>query len=345
MITIDGAQKSGSGTIVRYAVALSALCGTPVRVVNARQRRKVPGLRHQHVTSIQAAAALSGATTEGVSVGSQAFTFVPGPAPAGGHFDWDIGTAGSTTMLALGILPIACFAGSEVRARIRGGVFQDFAPSPFHVQHALAPLVKRMGAALTVGITRPGYVPTGAGVIDITVTPSGQGLHAISLEQPGTVSAVHGIALSSHLEQRRVSDRMAAACEEGLREAGLAASIARVYDQAAMHAGAGLGVWAETSTGCRFGADRAGRYGRTSEAIGRYVAASFLEDLRSGATVDRFLADQLVLFAAVADGTSRYITPRRTAHLESNLWLIGLFGAASTIDDRHVTIEGLAATR
>jgi RNA 3'-terminal phosphate cyclase (ATP) len=345
MITIDGAQKSGSGTIVRYAVAFAALLGRPVRVVNARQRRKVPGLRHQHVTSIQAAAALSGSVTEGVSVGSQAFTFTPGARPAGGTYDWTIGTAGSTTMLALSILPIACFAQSQVRARITGGVFQDFAPSPFHMQHALAPLLRRMGVEVTVGVTRPGYVPSGAGVLDVTITPPRRGLRALALDDPGIVSVASGVALSSHLEERRVSDRMATTCEEGLRASGVGCHIERVYDQAASHAGACLAVWAESSTGCRFGADRAGRYGRSSEAIGRYVAGSFLDDLGSSATVDRFLADQLVVFAALARGTSSYITPRRTMHLESNLWLIGLFGAGSTMEDRRVTIEGLAATR
>jgi RNA 3'-terminal phosphate cyclase (ATP) len=248
-------------------------------------------------------------------------------------------------MLVLSILPIACFADSQVRARITGGVFQDFAPSPFHMQHALAPLLRRMGADMTLGVTRPGYVPTGAGVLDVTITPSRQGLRALTLNDPGIVSEVRGVALSSHLEQRRVSDRMASTCEKELRTSGLACDIERVYDQAASHAGACLAVWAESSTGCRFGADRAGRYGRNSEAIGQFVSASFLEDLRSGATVDRFLADQLVLFAALAGGRSTYITPRRTMHLESNLWLIGLFGAGATMESRHVTIEGLAATR
>jgi RNA 3'-terminal phosphate cyclase (ATP) len=345
MITVDGAQKSGSGTIVRYAVALAALRGRPVRVVNARARRRSPGLRHQHVTSILAAAALSGATAEGVAVGSQTFTFTPGPTLAGGRYDWDIGTAGSTTMLVLSILPMACFADRPVRARITGGVVQDFAPSPFHMQHALAPLLKRMGVDITLAIVRPGYVPTGAGVIEVTVTPSRRRLRALALDDPGIVSEVRGVALSSHLEERRVSDRMASTCEENLRTGGLACNIERVYDQTAPHAGACLAVWSESSTGCRFGADRAGRYGRSSEAIGRYVAASFLEDVRQGATVDQFLADQLVLFAALAEGTSSYVTPRRTMHLESNLWLIGLFGAHSRMEDRRVTIEGLATTR
>jgi RNA 3'-terminal phosphate cyclase (ATP) len=53
VVIIDGAQMSGSGTIVRYAVALAALTGEPVRIVNARQRRREPGLRPQHVTGVR----------------------------------------------------------------------------------------------------------------------------------------------------------------------------------------------------------------------------------------------------------------------------------------------------
>lgn len=110
VVTIDGAQMSGSGTIVRYAVALAAPHGEPVRVINARQRRREPGLRPQHVTSVHACAELCGATVEGADVGSRTFEFVPGPDIRGGNFEWDIGTAGSATMLALSVLPAACFA-------------------------------------------------------------------------------------------------------------------------------------------------------------------------------------------------------------------------------------------
>jgi hypothetical protein len=131
-------------------------------------------------------------------------------------------------------------------------------------------------------------------------------------------------------------------CDQRLRENGLSPAIDRVYDTTAAHGGACLAVWTETSTGCRFGADRAGARGRTSEAIGDLVAATLLEDLGSGGTVDRCLADQLVLFSALATGTSTYVVPRTTRHLESNLWLVGLFGARSVNEDRRVSIEGVA---
>src|SRR5690606_31001138 len=144
-----------------------------------------------------------------------------------------------------------------------------------------------------------------------------------------------------HLAERRVSERMAGTCERLIRAAGLTCTIDRVDDDTAVHAGACLAIWAKDATGGLFGADQAGRFGRSSERIGEFVATTFLEDVRSGATVDRHLADQLVLFCALADGTSRYIVPRVSGHLESNLWVVGQFGVRATADSRRVEIEGL----
>jgi RNA 3'-terminal phosphate cyclase (ATP) len=345
VFTIDGAQMSGSGTIVRYAVALAALVGQPVRVINARQRRREPGLRPQHVTSVHACAELCGGSVEGVEVGSRTFEFVPGTHIPGGSFDWNIGTAGSATMLALSVLPVACFAAAPVRARITGGLFQDFAPSPFHMRRVLAPLLRSMGAGVSLEIVRPGYVPGGGGILEMHVVPARQGFKPLVLNAAGQVSDVHGVALSSHLAERRVSERMASTCEEQIRGAGMSCAVDRVDDVTAVHAGACLAIWATSSTGSWFGADRAGRFGRSSEDIGLFVAKTFLDDVRSGATVDRHLADQLVLFLALARGTSSYIVPRPSPHLESNLWLVTQFGARVRVEAKRVEIQGVALTR
>lgn len=72
------------------------------------------------MTGVRACAQLCGATAEGVEVGSRTVDFIPGPDIRGGSFEWDIGTSGSATMLALSVLPVACFAAAPVRARITG---------------------------------------------------------------------------------------------------------------------------------------------------------------------------------------------------------------------------------
>lgn len=345
MIEIDGAQNSGSGTIVRYAVALASLLGQPLHLFNARAKREKPGLRPQHLTSVLACAEMCGAKTQGVNVGSHELTFIPGGRIKGGAFAWDIGTAGSTTMLALSILPLACFANSPVTARITGGVFQDFAPSPHHMQNVLAPLLQRMGLSLRLAVVRAGYVPKGAGVIELSVRPIERPLHALTLTEQGFLREVSGIAFSSHLRERRVSERMARVCEGHLANAGLSSKIERLYDTAALHAGASLVVWGESSTGCILGADRAGALRRSSEVIGRFVAEKFLADLTTGATVDQHIADQLVLFATLADGASRYLVPRQTEHLASNLRLAEQFGAKVEVRGKEVTIEGVGFHR
>jgi RNA 3'-terminal phosphate cyclase (ATP) len=134
---------------------------------------------------------------------------------------------------------------------------------------------------------------------------------------------------------------MARACEERLAAAGLACAIERVEDTRASGAGAGLAVWAETAGGCRLGADRAGAPRRSAEAIGRHVARALLEDLVSGAGVDRHGADQIVLFAALARGTTRFRPPAETEHLRTNLWLAERFGARVRRDGPCVEVEGL----
>jgi RNA 3'-terminal phosphate cyclase len=153
---------------------------------------------------------------------------------------------------------VACFAAAPVRAQITGGLFQDFAPSPFHMHRVLAPLLSAMGVDVSLDVIRPGYVPGGGGVIEMTVISKRAGLNPLVLSAAGEVSDVHGIALSSHLAEQRVSERMASTCEAQIRGAGMACAIDRVDDISAVHPGACLAIWAKGNTGCWFGADRAG---------------------------------------------------------------------------------------
>jgi len=128
MIHIDGSQKSGSGTIVRFAMGLATLLGEEIHLINIRAKREKPGLRPQHLKSIQALQQICQGTLSGDEIGSSEIRFKPGSEIKGGHFQWDIGTAGSTTLLAMTLLPPACFAKKSIQFQISGGLFQDFAP-------------------------------------------------------------------------------------------------------------------------------------------------------------------------------------------------------------------------
>ena len=341
MIHIDGAEKSGSGTILRYAVALSSLLGEELRIDNIRAKRDKPGLRPQHLASVMASAELSGAQVEGAMVNSRRITYKPQTRIKGGHYEWEIGTAGSTTLLLTTLLPVALFADGNTVFRIQGGLFQDFAPSAHHMQRVLFPLLRRMGVEAEMEIVRPGYVPRGGGIIEVIVKPVASGIKPLKLPNQGKVREVSGLSLSSHLKEARVSQRMAVACQNMLAREGYQARIETLWDDTALQAGASLAVWAETDAGCRLGSDRAGRPGRSSEEIGKYVAQNLVTDLKTGATVDRYLADQLIIYAALAGGTTEYIIPRSTEHVDTNLWLVGKLGVRTRLEGNALQIEGI----
>ncbi len=342
MIEIDGSAHSGSGTILRYAAALATLAGEPLCVRRIRAKRDKPGLRPQHVLALKACCALSGGRLEGAEVGSQQIRYFPGQGIEGGIHQWDIGTAGSCTMVAFTLIPLALFAKKPSRFSITGGLFQDNAPSGFHMRELLLPLVRRMGGVVRLEILRPGYVPKGEGALRVEVEPIQRPLEPLRMTEQGEVKTIRGISLSSHLEQQRVSERMGRRCRELLGRRGYDAEVQILHDSTASQRGAALLLWAETDTGCVLGADQAGKPGRRSEAIAEFVVNSLLGDLETGATCDRHLADQLILFAALARGVTEYRIPTRTDHVESNLWLVGeILGATSALSDGYLRIEGV----
>ncbi|MFD1658171.1 RNA 3'-terminal phosphate cyclase [Streptomyces caeni] len=327
LLEIDGAACSGSGMIVRQAVAYAAVTGTPVRLRRVRAHRPSPGLRHQHLRAVEAVRTLVGGTVEGAALGSQDVVFHPGGGSPRGHYAFDVGTAGSATALSLALLPVLATAAEPVGVDLTGGLFQDRAPSAFHLQHVLAPLLGRMGLAVEITPVRPGYLPMGGGVLRLAVRGHGP-LLPLDAESPGPVRSVWGIALASHLRERQVARRMGDGAREVLARAGHDALIDERDDTTALQPGAGLALFADLTDGWRLGADGAGAPGRRAETIGAATARRLLEDLRTGAALDRFAADQIVAFTALARGRSRIRPAAVGDHVRTAVWLTNLFGLA-----------------
>ena len=354
MIKVDCGQKSGSGTMVRDAVSFSVLVGKEIHLKNIRAKRDRPGLRAQHLKGIEASSQICQGRLEGAEIGSKEIRFNPGKLIRGGRFNWDIGTAGSTTMLALSVIPLALFANRPSSYKITGGLFQDFAPSVYHLKYVLLPIVRKMGANLDLEIIRPGYVPQGKGQIEVKVTPLKGMLKPLTLVDCGRLTEIKGVALSSLLKERRVSERMAEECRRKLKAEGYDPRIEVLYDakekpayqRASIQAGASLSVWAGTDTGCLIGADMAGAPRRPAEFIGKRVAENLIDVLETDATVDKHLADQLIPFAALAEGWSAYSIPEMTEHIEARLWLVEeILGAKTEVKNKLIRIKGIGYWR
>jgi len=81
---------------------------------------------------------------------------------------------------------------------------------------------------------------------------------------------------------------------------------------------------------------------RSAESIGKHVARQLLEDLKTGATLDRYASDQIIPLAALARGESRFRIPRVSKHMESNAWLSSKFlGAEVKIEECELVVKGV----
>ncbi len=77
MVEINGSTGEGGGQIIRTSLALAVLTKKKVTITNIRAKRKNPGIRPQHKSTIEALAKLSNASVLGNRIGSKSITFAP----------------------------------------------------------------------------------------------------------------------------------------------------------------------------------------------------------------------------------------------------------------------------
>lgn len=171
LITIDGSQGEGGGQIVRSSLALSLLTGKPFTIENVRAGRKQPGLKTQHMTAVKAAARVGCAAVSGADVGSKQLTFEPS-CVAAGHYEFQIRTAGSMTLVFQTIFPALMLAETPSTLKLSGGTHNMMAPPYDFLTLAYLPLVSRLGPSIKSKLTRYGFYPRGGGEFSVDIQPT-----------------------------------------------------------------------------------------------------------------------------------------------------------------------------
>ncbi len=304
MIEIDGSQKSGSGTILRLSVALAAITQQSMHIINIRQNRPQPGLKHQHLEAVLTAAKLCNAKVEGAKLGAKELWFTPQQI-RGGSIEATIETAGSIPMLLLATLPICLFAETPVRLHVaKGGTDTTHAPTINYLRNVFLPTLKRIGIEAEIAVEKYGYYPKGMGKATMTVKPNRK-LIPIQLENYGKLKNIKGVSVCTFLADRQVAQRQAKTAKEYLAQNGYVTDIQVVNDESnPIQKGSSIVLWAETDTGIILGADAIGELRKMAEAVGKEAAQKLIAELASKPTVDVFLADMLIPYIALAKGKS-----------------------------------------
>ena len=321
MIEIDGSQKSGSGTILRLSIALSAINQKPLYIYNIRHKRRQPGLRPQHLESVNTAAKLCNAEVEGAKLGSRELWFKPSDTISG-EVRAEIGTAGSISMLLLTVLPICAFAKGETKVHVvNGGTDVRYAHTINYMKYVLLPVLERMGLKASLTVKKFGYYPKGMGEVTLKVKPVSK-LTPLRLEEFDEIQEIKGVSVCTFLEKQKVAERQSEAATYTLKNHGYDTKIRVVNDRSnTFQRGSSMVLWAKTSKGAILGGDAIGKLRKSSEAVGKEAAENLLKETEAKATVDVHLADMLIPYIALANGTSTYLTRKITDHIDTNIWL------------------------
>jgi RNA 3'-terminal phosphate cyclase (ATP) len=214
MIELDGATGEGGGQILRSGLALSMCTGQPVCFKHIRAKRPKPGLMRQHLTCVQAATKVCGATVEGDVLGSTTLVFSPGPVRAG-EYAFQVGTAGSCTLVLQTVLPALMRAAEPSQVTLGGGTHNPMAPPFQFLQRSFAPLLLRLGVGLDLTLRRHGFYPAGGGEIVAEISPATHGLTPVDLLHRGPLLMAYAECLAPALP-RSVAQRELSALGQAL---------------------------------------------------------------------------------------------------------------------------------
>ena len=341
MIKIDGSYLEGGGQIARTALALSTLTGKPFEVDNIRKGRCDSGLKAQHLYCVRALEELCNAKAEGVKLGSTYLRYFPGRIK-GKTISIDIGTAGSISLLLQAVLLPSMFADSKVRLKITGGTDGKWAQPYDYFVKVFLPQIEKFVDGIDVELVKRGYYPKGDGKVDIKISPKyklidfmdfnefynflksdeNNNLNYNLIEQ-GRLKNIYGVShASKFLEKSEVAERQAKAAKYELTKLNVPVKIKTEYHDTAS-TGSGIVLWAEYENG-RVAGDSLGEQGRRAEIVGKEAAENLMEEIKSGAPVDKYLADQILPFMALTPN-SKIKVSKVTNHTKTNIYVVEKF--------------------
>lgn len=322
MIEIDGSYGEGGGSIVRLAVAFSAVTGKAVKIYNIRSKREKQGLQAQHLTAVNAVAKLSNAEIKNAFIGSKEIEFYPSKINSGAY-NFDIGTAGSIALVLQSLMIPAIHASGEIKIKIKGGTYVRKAPSIGYLQNVTLPLLEKLGYNAEIKVERHGFYPKGGGIVEIKIKP--KELRAITLIERGELQEIKGYCFVSNiLRKRKVAERIKNAIEENITKLLNLEAIVNCEYVDTLSAGCGIDLIARYENSI-LGSSMIGEIKKTSEQLALEVVYDLIRQHKSNATLDEHMTDQILPYLVLAKGKSKVTVSNITSHAKTNIWLLEKF--------------------
>ncbi len=339
IIEIDGSFGEGGGQILRTSLSLSIITGKPFEIINIRAKREKPGLRPQHLASVNSAARISSAYVEGGEPRSLRLRFIPKNVKSGGY-EFDIGTAGAVSLVFQTIFfPLALKGKSSSIVSIRGGTHVRLSPSIEFLEKEWLLFMKRMGFRGDMKLKRAGFYPKGGGELISSIEPI-ESISPLVIKERGNLLKVFGISGVAGLS-KGVAERGKERVLQILRGNNIP-GVVEIRELPSY--GRGAIVFLNTvfeNTTVSYGT--LGEIGKRMEVVAEEACQKLIDFLKSNATVDENMGDQLILPLSLATGKSFFKVPKITSHLKTNSEVVKRFlnDVKIQFEGNEVRIEGI----
>jgi RNA 3'-phosphate cyclase len=339
MITINGAK--GWGQVVRSAVALSSLTLKPIKIINIRQSRPRPGLHPQLAEGIKVLAEFCDAETVGLQFGSMELEYFPKKINVKNK-TIDIGTSGSIGLLLQTLTPTVIFSRERTILEMIGGTAGLGSPTIEYIKNVTFPVLNKLGLIIPeIKIIRQGFYPRGWGRVIIKFEPVNK-LKPINLTDRGKVLSIKGISIVGSLPEsiavRQAESAKNYLIQKGFENVNIETAAFDTFSQ-----GTSITLWAECENTI-IGSDNIGKRGLRAEDVGRQAAEDLFNSISSQSPFDKYMADQIIPFIALAKGKSEIKVEEISDHCRTNISVCEqILGCKFEIDEknRRIKVEGI----
>lgn len=335
LISLDGAHGEGGGALVRTAIALSSITQQPCRILQPRGATKRPGLVSEDAAVCKLLAEACGAELTGLSPDSRELVFAPSKpmsAVSGRLVGFKPEEEASSPIALIGLAtlaPILSRTASYCEIEAPGETYGAHVLSYDYFANVTARAWKRCGLYVFPKLELAGYGRGSQGEVFLEVEPSV--FHGFNWETRGSLKSIGGLITTSDLPPT-VAQRGLAHLKRLSYYAGVPLE-AYALQVPSRTPGAFVTLWAEYENGLG-GSTAMGVKGLRVEAVAQSAFDSLMLWTQSGATVDHYLADQLILPAVLANEPCKFSTPMLTERLATIIWVVKQFLPI------HITVRG-----
>jgi len=238
-----------------------------------------------------------------------------------GTFDFNIGTAGSAPLVLQTLLVPLALSGRHSQVMITGGTHMHWSPCFHYLDWHWRSFMRQAGYAFELALLEAGFYPRGGGRIQAVIEAAAS-IRPLEIMELGRLLSVNGLSAVANLNMP-IAERQRYQALQRLSDRGCDADIELQRLNSPGRGTLLLLLAHYEHTQCCFYA--LGEKGKPAEQVADEAVDQLQAFEASGGAIDPYLADQLILPLALAEGVSRLRTSKISTHLITNAGIIQRF--------------------